>query len=375
MREESAIQIKQDNKVFKLGIIFMISTLGLQFCRLVVGFIKPMPSIYLGWLFTIVNHGFFMGVLPLVLYKIMVSKKNSDLIQDFHLNAKLPMKVYVLSVVIGICLAGFGTIPAVLSNIVLSSLGYQRSLTAGTLYTPSWILFGEIIFVAVFPAVFEELVDRGLMLSIVKNYKSKSMQVFVMALMFGLAHQNAPQLIPTFVGGVFISIVVVLTKSIWPGVILHFCNNFGVVAITFIQNKILMPKNPTFIPSANQGSGIVSVLIWPAIAGVGLILLIILLAKIMRKENAPKVLEYDKDAGNYQLASGGQRYQVCGTDPQKAFESYEEYIRVATVFKYIEIDSNAAQKVKVALWEYSPLIISFGTAIFITVASFFWGRN
>lgn len=363
---------KKDRKVFKLGIIVFVSVLGLQISRLVASYIK-LPNLYLGITFTVVNQAFFMGILPIILYKILISKKNSDLIEDTHLSAKIPPRVALISIVIGFSLAGFSIIASLVSALFLNSVGYQKNIGSGTLYTSDWILLADIIFIAVFPAIFEEIVDRGILLGAIKNVKSIPAQVIILGLFFGFAHQNVPQFFPTFVAGMVIGYVAIVTRSIWPGVIIHFCNNFSAVVLSYISQKMMIKEPMKFLTEGSQGISL-SELIWPILAGVILFFALRSIGRMMLKHTSPKVTSLQPEQGHYTLTMGDKSYTVYGMDPEKALHSPAELLKVKNVLEHIIEDAGVIQKkVEVALWEYAPLIVSFLSAAFITLATLIWG--
>ncbi len=78
---------------------------------------------------------------------------------------------------------------------------------------------------AIIPAFSEELLFRGVILSNLKPY-GKGMAVIVSALLFGLMHMNAAQLLYATAAGIVLGLVYVKTNSLWLCVLIHFCNNF-----------------------------------------------------------------------------------------------------------------------------------------------------
>ncbi len=78
--------------------------------------------------------------------------------------------------------------------------------------------------VAVLPAIFEELVFRGICISCLRPVGTK-FAVIVSAVIFGLSHVDPLQSIFAFLFGLLIGSAFVATGSIWPGVLLHFFNN------------------------------------------------------------------------------------------------------------------------------------------------------
>lgn len=366
----------EDKKVFKLGFIVLISTLGLQITRLNFGLVDlNLPDLYQGQLFTLVIQGFFMGILPVVLYKLMISKKHKDLVEDASLSAKAPPRVFVTSVVIGFCLAGFSIIPSLLQNLFLNSIGYQRNLNSGTLYTNDWILLSDIIFVAVFPAIFEEFVDRGILLGALKNVKNVAIQVVVVGLYFGFAHQNILQFFPAAIAGMIIGYVAISTGSIWPGVIIHFCNNFSVVIISYINQKMTLSRPMQHIASTSDSLFLTDFL-WPVLAGFIIIFALRYIHISMLKFKAPKVTSFDPQRGIYTLSTDEKTYTIYGMEPEKALHSPQELLKINNILDHIVEDSGVIiQKVKISMWAYAPIIASFATAIFATIATLVWGMR
>lgn len=89
-----------------------------------------------------------------------------------------------------------------------------------------------IIFVAVIPAVMEELVFRGLLLKGAENF-GKIQAVLVTAAAFSLYHTSPAQTIYQFVIGVIYGFVALSSGSVIPTTILHFLNNFVIIVIYY----------------------------------------------------------------------------------------------------------------------------------------------
>jgi sodium transport system permease protein len=87
---------------------------------------------------------------------------------------------------------------------------------------PQWQLF---LFVAVLPAICEEIAFRGLLLSGLKRRLRPIGLVVTVGLAFGIFHMTLFRIFPTAVLGVFLTAIAVLTGSILPGIVLHMGNN------------------------------------------------------------------------------------------------------------------------------------------------------
>lgn len=73
--------------------------------------------------------------------------------------------------------------------------------------------------------ILEELIFRGVILkAFLKKFKPKH-AIFWSAFLFGFFHMNPWQFIPAFFIGLVIGWLYYKTKSIWPGLFIHFANN------------------------------------------------------------------------------------------------------------------------------------------------------
>lgn len=90
---------------------------------------------------------------------------------------------------------------------------------------------------AVIPAFVEELLFRGLILENLLPC-GKTVAIFGSALLFGLMHQNAEQLLYATGAGVVFGWIYVRTRSIWPCILAHFINNFQSVIQIAVADRL-----------------------------------------------------------------------------------------------------------------------------------------
>lgn len=83
--------------------------------------------------------------------------------------------------------------------------------------------FALIVF-AVVPAIVEEFAFRGIVLGAFKKFGDVP-AILASAFLFSLIHGNFVQIPFAFLMGICLGIVVVITKSIWTAVLIHFINN------------------------------------------------------------------------------------------------------------------------------------------------------
>ena len=104
-----------------------------------------------------------------------------------------------------------------------------------------WGFFGVMLVVAVLPAIFEELLFRGVLLQGLKAFP-----VWLAALicggLFSLFHQNPAQTLYQFFCGVAFALLALRSGSILPTVVAHFCNNaFVLCAEKFSWQADMLP--------------------------------------------------------------------------------------------------------------------------------------
>lgn len=92
------------------------------------------------------------------------------------------------------------------------------------------------LFIAVVPAILEEVAIRGVLLQPLRRY-GDGFAIVVSAVIFSLLHGNMVQIPYTVLAGIYFGYVAVATGSIWPSIILHFLNNlYSVISTTLNSN-------------------------------------------------------------------------------------------------------------------------------------------
>ncbi len=91
-----------------------------------------------------------------------------------------------------------------------------------------------IVSLCILPAIVEEIFFRGMLQKALQPF-GVFFSIFITALLFSLYHFSITQLLYQFVFGVLFSGIYYLSKSVIPGIILHFLNNFLVLTLTFFK--------------------------------------------------------------------------------------------------------------------------------------------
>lgn len=96
---------------------------------------------------------------------------------------------------------------------------------AEALVPPAVPLWELLLLVAVLPGICEEIAFRGLLLHGLRRRLHPALLPVVVGVVFGLFHLDLLRLLPTAVLGVALTVVVLLTGSLYPAILWHALNN------------------------------------------------------------------------------------------------------------------------------------------------------
>lgn len=227
------------NKTYYLGFIYFSSMLALAVLRLVseladLGAVSEVFSA--SRVFTLFAQPLCMGLIPVGLYLLLYKKfgegsRLGGLKRDLGLNRvrKTNWKDIVLISLLATLVVNMASM---LWQLLLSAVGYSEGATGGT--TSEGTLTGllpRVLFVAVLPAIFEELTNRGLVRGAYYKPTKPLKYVLMSALLFALMHQNITQTGYAFVAGLFMATLMHYTNSIIPAVVYHFTNNLVTIVL------------------------------------------------------------------------------------------------------------------------------------------------
>jgi len=169
------------------------------------------PEFWLG----ITSQFLFLGI-PVFIY-LIVRKKN--VVRTLRLNP-ISMKDMLTMILVALVMQPAVYLLASLAQVIFGN--QLEFLFADLVDQPFWYL---IITIAISPAIFEELVLRGV---IMDAYRGQTMYTVILmnGLLFGLFHMNLNQFVYTFFIGTVMALSVYYTNSIFSGMIIHFVNNF-----------------------------------------------------------------------------------------------------------------------------------------------------
>lgn len=248
-------QLKQQNIQPKDGVLAYVFALIIT---LVAGFfIVLIPE---GNTQTLLNY-FITQIGFLVVPLIYLKSHKLSVVEAIPVRGKV--KLIPLLLILPITVGAFlqNTILSVLFNNLLEVIGITPTInipsTEGALNA---IL--AVIAVCLLPALAEEFLFRGIMLS---SYRTKGLMpsMLLVSLMFALSHFNPAQLVHQAILGFVLAYVTVVSGSIWYGVLIHLLNN----VIALFLGDIIPAYNNLYVLNATN------ILILIAMCVVGIIIL------------------------------------------------------------------------------------------------------
>lgn len=151
---------------------------------------------------------------------------------------KINIQTVLISFALGILCFVINIAVSSLFSGILEFLGYEY--TGATSVDADYYSLGnfflQIFTVAILPAFCEEFLHRGVILQGVKHMGFKK-AIVISSLLFGLMHFNINQVCYAFVIGLILGFVSVVSKNIFPAVIIHFTNNFISIYLEFAEAR------------------------------------------------------------------------------------------------------------------------------------------
>lgn len=127
-----------------------------------------------------------------------------------------------IPIALGVTVVGVFSSMAI--GVVLSFFGLLP--TAPDFSAPTAVETGIVYFInsAVFPAIAEEIVFRGIMMQSLRRF-GDAFALLISSILFGAVHGNFIQAPNALLAGLVIGYFVLRTGSLWTGILIHFVNN------------------------------------------------------------------------------------------------------------------------------------------------------
>lgn len=190
------------------------------------------------YLIVLINE-YLVILVPVILY-IFIKKANfREVLRVRKLKLNHALVIVLLS-------AAAYPVALMLNNIVAYFLQFVGDLPPQPIPVPGNIpeLLLGLFVIAVSPAICEEAMHRGLLLSAYERRGSMK-AVFFTAFLFGIFHFDPMNFLGPFFLGLLIGYYVIRTNSIFAGVLAHFLNNAFSELFMFLQGDVKMPEKVT----------------------------------------------------------------------------------------------------------------------------------
>ena len=152
---------------------------------------------------------------------------------------RMRFRTVVLAVVLGIISLLFANNLTVLWTLPFDAAGFN--VYAAQVPAPENV--GQLLFavfsVGIMPGICEELVFRGFMQPAFEEKGTKRAVVFV-SLLFALLHGSTLGFPVQFMLGVIMAVLLVVTDSVYPGIIFHVVYNSAAMVLMYVQNRMGM---------------------------------------------------------------------------------------------------------------------------------------
>lgn len=293
---DSLIELKQ--KRFRAsGIVMFSVALGLLISRIVASLMyrADASDTVVDVVFTCLTQIVFLGVVPFLIYKIALRESPRGVFELSNFR-KTDYRVLLLCIPLGVSMLCFTAGTSTVWSVILYYLGYRGGGSSMPETFNAWLLLLDLVLTGVLPAVFEEFTNRGAFLTAMRSSFNPAQTVLICGLAFGLFHQNITQIFYTFFFGVLCAVLVLRTKSVYPGMIVHFVNNGLSVYLDFAEAYGLpLGGISDWLYSLLERAFPLVGLLWLLVtaAGIGIIYLIFRLTKKKQSDGEARITAVD----------------------------------------------------------------------------------
>ena len=216
-----------DKKVFYAGLVYLISIVIFILLRVLwgTGIFDGLDSVLNDFVFATIMQLLVLTAIPIGLW-MLLCKQNFKQVKERFFIKKVSFKTVIYSLLIGILTYVLILFVSTFWSFLLQLFGYSVSSSGTTTELPVWLAFlMAVVSTSFLPGFGEELAHRGLLLGNMRNNGLKR-AILLSALMFGLAHLNVAQFGYAFVVGLILGASTMITRSIFPAMIIHATSNF-----------------------------------------------------------------------------------------------------------------------------------------------------
>ena len=320
-----------------------------------------------------------MFLLPVLMFSNLRKQSPKKTLSEFGYNP-ISVKSIFICIILGFLCYFLNLFIASFFSSIIHFCGYEEipsySYSTGGNYSVGAFLL-QVLLVAVLPAICEETTHRGLLL---RGLSSMGMVkvVVLSSIFFGLMHMNITQFFYATVLGFIIALSVVISRSIVPGMIIHFMNNFLSTYFTFARanNWVGSTLNEFIYGFLFGGSSMIGHLVSVVLSLTVILGLIIYLFVVLLKETRIKKVQKmlsEIQAMNNEISSFPQSFGGNGNLLNLHFLNrlMNEYnIKGLESMIFTDLEQ---KPVKSSTFEKVCLASCFVLGVLVTISTFAWG--
>ncbi|MGN1212840.1 MAG: lysostaphin resistance A-like protein [Christensenellales bacterium] len=364
---------KKFNLIFVIYLVILLAFVAIRICSGYGLFAKLGDPVLIEVVSTAIIQIGVMFLIPLLMYKFMFKRNTKQVFGDFGFK-KLNFKSVLICFAIGILVFFVNLFVASFFNMILSYAGFSSSGSGATTESSYTIVnfLVEVVTVAILPAVCEEFVHRGLLLRGTADSIGYKKAIIISSVLFGLMHLNIQQFFYATILGLLMGFLVSMTRSIWPSIIIHFCNNFINVYFTFAETNNLPGSEFTNILNSLASKNIFLFLILSiTIVAVCVIGIIFLVKRLFVETSINSYGKVFEDIEN--KIRGGEDGSMTDQEVLGAFNEvvFPNMKSPKSLIDFFVADTKKYDKL--ALKYKIPLIACLFLGIVITLFTFIWG--
>ena len=164
---------------------------------------------------------------------IILIKSEHRKLKEHLLFAKPKEKSFLPAILMGLGFCMMANVFTSLFSNIFSEIFFEAKAINETLPQNLLGILIYVISTTALPALLEEFFFRGAIFGAVLKF-GKPTAILVSAVCFSLIHGNLVQIPFAFLVGLYLGFITAETESIWPAIIVHFCNNLIAVILSYI---------------------------------------------------------------------------------------------------------------------------------------------
>ena len=372
-----------NKRLFKTGLIYFLAMtvfIGIRIFYSVPNVIN-IPS-YSSTIFIQVGA---MFVIPIIFYNIFFNKSEK-------LSAKKLFKLKVVSIkslpiliLIPILLFFLGLFISAITSSILSILGFEvDTINMSSGNSTNWLFFLQgVILISILPGIFEEIFHRGFLLTNLSLELGYKRAIIISSILFALIHLNISQSFHAAIIGLVLSVLVVITSSIWAAIIPHIIFNLIIFYIYFANGSDLFLGNFLNNTSAYISSLSPFLVFIYSFLGLTLISVIFTFAitKLYKQNNFKNVVEVKEKIDLILKDEGIESYENITSEQEAVIK---DVLKESGVYPFSHIDEikkpidlifpvTKNDKYKPKTMDMLSIYASIFLGLVITIMTFIWG--